>query len=137
VSAQLRLRSGPARLAWPAGEAAAVVVLLGDATEPVCRWLTDAGALVLIAPVRDWATTLGWAADHAAELGAGQAPLILAGVGDAVAVVASLARDERWPRIACRLLVDPPKVTVLGGGAGRYVAALRRAGLAVRELGDL
>jgi acetyl esterase/lipase len=119
LSAQLRLGSGAARLVWPAGEVSCAIVLLGDAPETLCRSLADAlGGVVVAAPAQDGATALEWVADHAGELGAGTGRLILAGVGEAahaVAALASRARDDGWPPIERRLLVDPRRGMVEPG----------------------
>jgi hypothetical protein len=110
VSAQLRLRSGAAQLVWPAGEATGAIVLLGDAPESLCRSLADAlGAVVLSVAAADGEAALEWAADHAAELGADGARLILAGARDEAAAVAQLAARARahgWPAVACELLIE-------------------------------
>ena len=109
MSAQLRLRSGAARLVWPAGEAAGAIVLLGDPPESLCRALADTlGAVVLGVAAADGVAALEWAADHAAELGADAGRLILAGVHEEAAAVAELAARSRahgWPPIACQFLV--------------------------------
>jgi hypothetical protein len=111
LSAQLRLRSGSARLVWPAGRATCAIVVLGDAPEPLCRALADALAGVVIAAApEDGAAALAWVADHSAELGAGVGRLLLAGVGQAAGAVAALAaraREDGWPRIERELLVEP------------------------------
>src|SRR4051794_26625165 len=91
--ADLRLRgagSAPVRVRWPAGvgtPAPLAVVLPGLTVDPaddeLCRQLcAGAGAVVLCAP---WASggleraacVLEWAADHASELGADPARLLL------------------------------------------------------------
>jgi acetyl esterase len=109
LSAQLRLRSGAARLAWPAGKPACAIVLLGDAPDAVCRSLAGAlDGVVIAVAADDGATALEWAADHAAELGADGGRLVLAGFGDAagaVAAVAGRARGSGWPRIERELLI--------------------------------
>ena len=113
VSAQLRLRSGTARLVWPAGTATGAVVLLGDVTEPECRSLADSfAAVVLNAPVREGAAALEWLADHATELGADGGRLILAGpaeLADEVHALAARVRERGWPALAlCHILPASP-----------------------------
>jgi acetyl esterase len=101
-----------------------MMVLLFDAGEPdaadhaqlVCRSLAHApGILSLSAACRrgreleDGATSIEWAADHAAELGAEGPGLILAGLHGAAAVAAALAvraREDGWPEIVHQLLID-------------------------------
>ena len=175
LTAQLRLRgdSGPlsAQLVWPAGDArvrGAVMVVLFDDGEPnaaghaelVCRAAADApGILSLSAAYRrgheleDSARSIEWTADHAAQLGAAGAGLILAGVRGGAAVAAALAiraRDEGWPDVVHQLLIHPrfkgtapappssgvAPATVIGGDeAGRaYAIRLRRAGVPVKHI---
>ena len=89
-----------------------------------------------------------WAADHAAELGADPARIVVAGhaAGARAAVGVALgACADGWPPIARQVLVAPrlgvlhaalaglPPATVIGGGDGpAYAARLRAAGVAVR-----
>jgi hypothetical protein len=110
LSAQLRLRSGAARLVWPADAPTGAMVLLGEVPEPECRALADAfSAVVLNAPVREGAAALEWLADHAAELGADGARLILAGAADDVLSLAARVRAQGWPPIAlCHILPPSP-----------------------------
>jgi len=118
-SAQLRLRGGDlgAQLIWPAGPPTGTLVLLVGADEAahgesICRALSDAlGVVALSVPCRgadDGATAVEWAADHAAQIGADGARLILGGLhagADAAAALAVRARDEGWPDIACLVLI--------------------------------
>jgi len=179
-TAQLRLRGddGPlsAQLVWPAADATAVMVLLFDAGDPdaaghaelVCRSLAQApGLLSLSAACRrgreleDGVRSIEWTADHAEQLGAKGAGLVLAGLHAGAAVAATLAlraRDDGWPEIAHQLFIHPrfsaavPRTpatglrgvapaTVIGGdeGSRAYAVRLRRAGVPVEHLrhGDL
>ena len=92
-----------------------------------------------------------WAADHAAELGADPARLIVAGHGDGARIAVAIAlgaRDEGWPPLAHQVLYAPrlgPLPDVLDGlapativSAGdddgpAYAARLRGAGVPVGE----
>jgi acetyl esterase/lipase len=146
------------------------MVLLFDAGEPdaarhaerVCRSLAHApGLLSLSAACRrgreleDGVRAIEWTADHASQLGAEGAGLILAGLHGGAAVVAALAlraRDDGWPEIAHQLLIHPrvspaPPTTglrgvapaiVIGGDEGSlaYATRLRRAGVPVEHLRD-
>jgi hypothetical protein len=167
-SAQLRLRGGDrplgAQLVWPAAVAAGVMVLLVDAGEPsaadhgeyVCRSLSDAlGVVALNAAcggLEDGATAIEWTADHAAQLGAGGARLLLAGLHAGAAMAAALAiqaRNDGWPDVSRQILIHPrfgagapsppagvAPATVIGhdSGSRAYAARLRQAGVHVDEL---
>lgn len=119
--ADLQLRGStsplPVRVYWPGQAASQPVPLLvfcivgagaGGRAEQACRRLSeDAGLLVLgvrcLAGAHDGMTVLEWAAEHAAELGADPARLLVAGqgAGDAVAAaVISQARAAGWPEVA-------------------------------------
>jgi hypothetical protein len=110
----LRGTSGPlrARVVWPrsAAPGTPLVLLLGGPAH--ARLLPDA-AVVLAPQDADWpdaVEALEWAADHAAELGADPGRLIVAGAGRGAALAARLvrhARDNGWPPVAHRLLIDP------------------------------
>jgi dihydrofolate reductase len=146
-----------ARVRWPAasGGAAPGLVLVVGHDDALCRrlcaWL---GAVVLSAAPADAGATLEWAADHAAELDADAARLLVAGEGAAAAHVLRLAldaRDRRWPRIARQVLLDPvvdawparplagvAPATVVTSRRGEDVAArLRAGGVAVEQVRDL
>lgn len=127
--ADLQLRGStsplPVRVYWPAGAVSRPVPLLvfcivgagADADAGVtCRSLAgDHGLLVLAvscpagaAGVPDVATVLGWAAEHAAELGGDPGRLLVAGQGAGAAVAAAVesqARAAGWPAVA--LAADP------------------------------
>jgi hypothetical protein len=116
--------------------------------------VVDTGAL------RDAGTALGWAADHAAELGADPGRLVIAGWATGAVLAAAVARhasEQGWPEIARQVLICPDRwvggpqgslagvapatvVTIEPGGgvtvdAGpSLVTRLRRAGLRVDEL---
>jgi hypothetical protein len=143
-SAQLRLRSGTARLVWPANDCPVVMVLLVEPdamheAECVARSLAATpGVLSLIAVCRHehgldgGAGSIEWIADHAAQLGADGRRLILAGVEGGAALATALAiraRDRGWPVVEHQLLIHPrlgaaareprlagvPATTVIGG----------------------
>jgi acetyl esterase len=79
--------------------------------------------------VRDAVTALEWAADHAAELDADPARLLVAGegLGAGLAVAVSLhARDQGWPVIGRQLLLFP----VFPPGPASPLLAPSLAGLA-------
>lgn len=100
--------------------------------------------------------TLGWAAEHARELGAGSDEILLAGQLSGAARAARLAvkaRDRGWPLVRRQVLVRPafsepcPAPSEVAGTAPativttgsrrddghRYAAALRAAGVEVQE----
>lgn len=177
-TARLRLRGGDeplsAQLVWPAAGAGvrpAVMVLLFDAGEPdaagdaelIGRSLArEPGILSLSAACRrgheleDGVRSIEWTADHAAELGARGAGLVLAGLHGGAAVAAALAiraRDDGWPEVVHQLLIHPrfsaaaPRTpttrltgvapaTLIGGdeGSRAYAIRLRRAGVSVKHL---
>jgi acetyl esterase len=115
--ADLRLRGNtsplPVRVYWPGQSAPQPVPLLvfcivGAGAETACRILSeDAGLVVLavrcdLAGVHDGLNVLAWAADHAAELGADPARLLVGGEGAGAAVAAAVAREaqaQRWPPV--------------------------------------
>jgi hypothetical protein len=172
-TAQLRLRGddGPlsAQLVWPAAGATAAMVLLFDAGEPdaaghaelVCRSAAGAPAILSLSAgcrrgreLEDGVRSIEWTADHAAQLGAEGAGLILAGLRGGAAVAAALAvraRDDGWPDVIHQLLIQPrfdassPSTAPLSGVAPAtvigedeasraYAVRLRRAGVPVRLL---
>lgn len=129
--------------------------------DELCRWLCSAAGVVVVAPGRvafqDAVTTTERAADHAAELAADPARLLVAGEGDGGGLAAAVAlqvRDRGWPPIARQVLIRPnlgtgtvalpapgPRGRSLAGvapatlvGAGRYAGRLRRAGVAVEQV---
>lgn len=154
--AVLQLRGAPSHVTWPPAteRPPALAVLLAPdeaAADPLRRALAvDARCVVLSVDVPGAGPEVAaWAADHAAELGADPARLVVAGHAEgaraAVAVVLG-ARAEGWPPITRQVLVAPrlgplpatcaglPPATVVGGGDGpAYAAGLRAAGVAVRE----
>ncbi|MGI5230669.1 alpha/beta hydrolase [Actinoallomurus sp. CA-142502] len=170
--ADVYLRDGPrARVHWPAASGARPALLmffhLQEAIdEYACRRLAREGGFVVLAVshplaadhpypavVRDAEATLGWAADHAAELGADPDRLVVAGAGPGAgpaAGVALSARDDGWPPIVRQLLIRPdlhsygggplsgvPPATVVSTRQddGRlHSARLREAGVPVREI---
>jgi len=118
--ADLQLRGStsplPVRVYWPGQAASQPVPVLvfciagagaGAQAEQTCRRLSeDYGLLVLgvrLAGAHDGMTVLEWAAEHAAELGADPARLLVAGQGAGGAVataVISQARAAGWPEVA-------------------------------------
>jgi acetyl esterase len=119
--ADLQLRGStspvPVRVYWPGQAASQPVPVLvfcivgagaGAQAEQTCRRLSEeCGLLVLgvhcLAGVHDGMTVLEWAAEHAAELGADPARLLVAGQGAGGAVataVISQARAGGWPEAA-------------------------------------
>ncbi len=101
--------------------------------------------------------TLGWAAEHAREFGAHPDQLVVGGQFGGAAMAARLAVDARdcgWPAVCRQVLVRPsfsdscpvpsevagtPPATIVTTGSrrddgSRYAAALRDAGVEVREL---
>jgi hypothetical protein len=156
LTADLTLRFPAGRLAgrvhWPRAmtseEEAPPLVLLLDADEAYGAELcAPAGAVVLAAGGCE-RSALEWAAEHAAELGAGR--LAVAGRHAAAARAVRLAlaaRDDGWPPLHRLLLIDPrlaplptllegiAPAAVLGGcDADRYVARLRWSGVPVDVL---
>jgi hypothetical protein len=104
-TAAIRLRGGAgpiwARVHWPPDGRVRppLLVLFGAATDARRLALRDGVVVLAIAAVDDLAdarAAVGWAADHAAELDADPARLLVAGTPRA-AEVARLAADEGWP----------------------------------------
>ncbi len=112
----------PVRVYWPGQAASQPVPVLvfciagagaGARADQTCRRLSeDYGLLVLgvrcLAGAHDGMTVLEWAAEHAAELGADPARLLVAGQGAGGAIataVVSQARAVGWPEVA--LAADP------------------------------
>jgi len=119
--ADLQLRGStspvPVRVYWPGQAASQPVPVLvfcivgagaGAQAEQTCRRLSEeCGLLVLgvhcLAGAHDGMTVLEWAAEHAAELGADPARLLVAGQGAGGAVataIISQARAGGWPEAA-------------------------------------
>jgi acetyl esterase/lipase len=153
---QLRGRAAPlaTRVYWPApcptGSAAAattrrtaLVVLVGgsdlDRTDALARGLSTAtGAVVQAllprhaggdgsAALQDAGIALGWAADHAAELGADPRRLVVAGWAAGAGLAAAVAQhacEQGWPEIARQVLLCPdPVATVPDGPLARVAPA--------------
>jgi acetyl esterase len=94
-----------------------------DSHDDLCRAMTNGvGAVVVsidyrLAPEFPWPAAVddvyavvGWASDHADELGADAARLAVAGDsagGNLIAVAAQMARDRGGPAIAAQLLIYP------------------------------
>jgi acetyl esterase/lipase len=174
--ADLRLRFGPTRLparvylplpsAIPGDGAPLVLWLSGrGAHDLLCQELSAAAAAVVIelgsgeAAVSDrhGIEALGWAAEHAPELGASSGPVTVAGQLAGAARAARLAVQASgygWPVVRRQVLVRPafsdlcpPPSAVAGAapatiittgaprdGGRRYADTLRDAGVEVREL---
>jgi acetyl esterase/lipase len=114
-----------ARVYWPdmsdanGGSALIFVPALtepGD-SDPLCRLLCSAAATVVLAVPSpcgrdhdDELAALGWAVEHAADLGAQSEQLMIAGEGPGgarAARIAIRARDARWPQLRRQILVYP------------------------------
>lgn len=171
--ADLRLRFGggrlPARAYLPRPSAAApdgaplVLWLAGRRTGDVlCRELSAAATAVVVeirtcAGGRHEVAALGWAVEHARELGADPDRLFVAGQlagGGRAARLAVDARENRWPPVRRQLLVRPefsypqPTPSRVAGTApatiittsarrddgSRYASTLRDAGVEVQEV---
>ena len=86
-------------------------------SDPLCRLLCSAAAAVALAIPSPRATgddyelaALGWAVEHAGELGARAGQVMVAGEGAGGARAARLAiraRDTGWPRLRRQILVHP------------------------------
>jgi hypothetical protein len=156
----------PAPSAIPAAGAPLVLWLAGrGARDVLCQDLSAAAAAVVIElGCRDGGCSdgyeieaLGWAAEHAPELGASSEPVAVAGQVAGAARAARLAvdaHDSGWPVVRAQVLVRPAfsdlrpapsdvagaaPATIVTGGARqddgrRYAATLRNAGVEVREL---
>ena len=166
LPAELTLRFGaerlPGRVYWPAAiSAPPLIFLLDDAHDEdgfIPSLCSAAAAVVLSMPARPGSNesielaALGWAAEHAPELGATRR-LLLAGVylgGGHAARLATAARDVGWPALHRQLLVHPmfnavcpipsrlagtaPATIVTADERSRYAAQLRAAGIDVKEL---
>jgi acetyl esterase len=181
---RLRSRTGAlqARVAWPAPADVPPALLVffpdpGRDASSLCRALCRlAGVVLLSAPPRfgpaepastafaDAAEVLGWAADHAEELDADPARLLVGGQAAGAALAAAVAlhaRDQWWPAIGRQVLIHPqldawrpsvpyasslrtasvagaPPATVVSGARGdggrAFAARLRDAGVDVEEL---
>jgi hypothetical protein len=173
--ADLTLRFGDRRLRgrvyWPSalGAGAGLTVLLAgtvaaddiENADRLSRGLSSVGCVVLAVPAGSDRShemaALGWAAEHAPELGARPDRLVVAGHqagGAHAAWLAIGARDGRWPPLHRQLLVHPtftvaspvpsaisgvaPATVVTSGDPGddgsRYSARLRRDTIPVEEL---
>jgi acetyl esterase len=113
-----------------------------DTADALCRSAcADMGVVVLSVDYRsatadpralqDSTAAVHWAADHAAELGADPAQLLLAGTGicaGLAAAVARRARDDGWPAIKLH-------VSIRQGTARRMGQALARSLRPVLEAG--
>jgi acetyl esterase/lipase len=148
------------RVNWPtADEGATPPVLvffseadvLTDTVDAVCRGLCAEANMVVLSvrtADRDTATTaLEWTADHATELQADPAAVLVGGIGRGGGLAATVAlgtRDEAWPALTRQVLVRPDfadfpealaevaPATVVG--APGYSSRLREAGVEVEEL---
>jgi hypothetical protein len=81
--------------------------------------MAPVAAAVEAAALRDARTAIGWAADHAAELGADGGRLVIAGWRSGARRAATVARhacDEGWPPIARQVLICPEVGLLPAGG---------------------
>ncbi len=155
--ADLTLRFGPTRVAgrlyWPlAADRERALMLLLACDEGLARGLCRAArAVVLTLAGQHQLEVLGWAVDHAAELGARADELLIAGGADA-AWLAVASHRAGWPPVRRQLLIHPvfssaapmppalgglPPATVIVGehdDGGAYAERLREAGVEVDEL---
>jgi acetyl esterase/lipase len=162
ASLALRERNGIVRVRvnWPTAEDSEtppVLVffseadVLTDTVDAVCRALCAEAHLVVLSvrtADRDTATTaLEWTADHATQLQADPAAVLVGGIGRGGGLAATVAlgtRDEAWPALARQVLIRPDfadfpealaevaPATVVG--APGYSGRLREAGVEVEEL---
>ena len=116
-TAAIQLRGGAgliwAQVYWPPAtrRRSPLLMLFGDASDALCRQVCRASGIVVLAStattsydgaLADAKATVGWAADHAAELDADPARLLVAGTGRGAALAADVARladDEGWPEL--------------------------------------
>ncbi len=99
--------------------------------------------VVLVAHCRtppDAISSVEWAADHAADLGAADSPIALIGDGPGACLSAAVARHaaaDGWPDLDPVVLIDPPtptdaigahRIDRRGGDVATVVAALLDAG---------
>ncbi|WP_052120772.1 alpha/beta hydrolase fold domain-containing protein [Amycolatopsis sp. MJM2582] len=127
--AELRMRSGVARVHWPSARRAAPPLVLwfapgGAGAERVAA----CGAVVIAAGVPAFPAAravLEWAAAHPRSLGADPGPVVIAGDGpgaELAARVAEYAREQGWP-----------PVREVGGGPGGIAAHLEEVTRSVEE----
>jgi hypothetical protein len=142
------------RVSWPAdardgGPIAVCLPGAGSGLELADALCVEAGFVVLALRTDVFETAaiaVEWTADHAKQLGADPARLLVAG-GGLAAAVALHARDEGWPPLSRQVLVGPdrgawpPATASLSGvapatvvNAPAYAARLRAAGTEVEEL---
>jgi hypothetical protein len=164
ASLALRERSGIVRVRvnWPAfgDDRPPVLVFLSsddvrtDTVDALCRSLCDEAA-ILVLSVRtdclDTATTaLEWTADHATQLEADPATVLVGGIGAGGALAAAVAlgaRDNGWPELTRQVLIRPDFSELPDGLAGvapatvvgisEYSDRLREAGVAVEQVGAI
>ncbi len=155
--ADLTLRFGLTRVAgrlyWPTGadaEHALIVLLARD--EGLGRGLCWASeAVVLALPVCNQLEALGWAVDHAAQLGARSDDLLIVGGADA-ALLAVSSHRAAWPPVRRQVLIHPvfstanpmpaelsglPPATVVAGeddDGSAYAERLQEEGIEVEVL---
>lgn len=158
MTAELRLRFGSLRVRttvqWPLVDAAWLALVLRDELSPIDRWVDGSVVIALDGGHPDWIelAILGWAAEHAGELGADGLHVLVAG-GARAARLALAARENGWPEVRRQILVHPvfsarqpmprdvtgaPPATVVCGSrrddGPRYVERLRAAGVEVSEV---
>lgn len=158
--AEMTLRFGalrvPTTVHWPYAETVSLAVVLSDELSPSDPWVKSSIVIGLAGQHPGWTelATLGWAAEHACELGADGAHVLVAG-GARAARLALAARDRGWPVLRRQLLVHPafsdrqpmpsdvvgafPATVVCArrcDDGQRYAARLRAAGVEVHEVRD-
>jgi hypothetical protein len=160
IVADMTLRFGSRRVRttvhWPVTDTTWLALVLRDELSPGDRWVQKSVVVALDGGHPDWIelATLGWAAEHAGELGADGVHVLVAG-GARAARLALAARDSGWPKLRRQVLVHPaftaeqpmpsdvrgaPPATVVCGArrddGSPYAERLRAAGIEVREVRD-
>ena len=125
-----------------------------DTADALCRGLcADAGILVLSVRTACFdtaTTTLEWTADHAEQLDADPATVLVGGIGRGGALAAAVAlgaRDNGWPDLTRQVLIRPDFSGYPDGLAGvapatvvgisDYSDRLRGAGVEVEQVGAI
>ena len=143
-SAQLRLRGGddsarswcgrppPPPESWSCSSTPARRerrLTASTSAESISETLGVVSLSVACGGLEDGATAIEWTADHAAQLGADGARLLLAGLHAGAAVAAALAiqaRDNGWPDVARQVLIHPRFGSTAPRGGRRGAGDRRR-----------
>jgi acetyl esterase/lipase len=158
--ADMTLRFGsvrvPTTVHWPCVETVSLALVLCDELSPADAWVQSLIVIGLAGAHPSWIelAALRWAAEHAGELGADGAHVLVAG-GARAAALALAARDGGWPVLRRQLLIHPaftalaPMPTDVAGATPatvvcgprrddghRYAERLRVAGVEVHEVRD-